>query len=131
MIGANYSQVVELFPTGGGGYFVASKLLSPSLGMISGCALLIDYVLTIAISIASGTDAIFSFLPPGWSVLKLEFAVLGVIFLTVLNLRGVRESVLPLIPIFLIFVFTHIFLIVYAIISHASNFPHVAADNGF
>src|SRR5512146_2854401 len=75
VIGANYSQVVELFPTGGGGYFVATKLLSPSLGMISGCALLIDYVLTIAISIASGTDAIFSFLPLPWHAYKLELAV--------------------------------------------------------
>jgi amino acid transporter len=126
-IGANYSQVVELFPTGGGGYFVATKLLSPSLGMISGCALLIDYVLTITISIASGTDAIFSFLPKEWSIFRLEFAVLGVISLTVLNLRGVRESVLPLIPIFLTFIFAHIFLIGYALVDHASNFPHVAA----
>jgi amino acid transporter len=127
VIGANYSQVVELFPTGGGGYFVATKLLSPSLGMISGCALLIDYVLTIAISIASGTDAIFSFLPANWSVFRLEFAILGVVFLTLLNLRGVRESVLPLIPVFLIFVFAHVFLIGYALFDHAGRFPEVAA----
>lgn len=127
VIGVNYSQVVELFPTGGGGYFVASKLLSPSLGMVSGCALLIDYVLTIALSVASGTDAIFSFLPPEYASFKLEFAVLGVLFLTLLNLRGVRESVVPLIPIFLIFVFTHVFLIIYAVAGHASSFPHIAA----
>ena len=48
------TQLVELFPAGGGGYVVASKLLNPTLGAVSGCALLIDYVLTIAISIASG-----------------------------------------------------------------------------
>ena len=63
VITTSYSQIVELFPSGGGGYLVASKLLSPILGMISGCALLIDYVLTISLSIASGADAIFSFLP--------------------------------------------------------------------
>ncbi|MCY2924412.1 MAG: amino acid transporter, partial [Planctomycetota bacterium] len=57
VISKSYSQIVELFPGGGGGYLVASKLLSPSLGMVSGCALLIDYMLTIAISIASGADA--------------------------------------------------------------------------
>ena len=45
IITASYSQIVELFPNGGGGYLVASKLLSPNWGMISGCALLIDYVL--------------------------------------------------------------------------------------
>ena len=52
LISASYSQIIELFPGGGGGYLVASKLLNPTLGMISGCALLIDYVLTISISIA-------------------------------------------------------------------------------
>src|SRR4030066_1353432 len=66
VISASYSQIIELFPSGGGGYLVASKLLSPSIGMFSGCALIIDYVLTIAVSIASGTDAVFSFLPIEW-----------------------------------------------------------------
>src|SRR5512144_1356128 len=54
IIAASYSQIIELFPTGGGGYLVASKLLSPRAGMVSGSALLIDYVLTITISVASG-----------------------------------------------------------------------------
>ena len=63
IIAASYSQIIELFPTGGGGYLVASKLLSPMAGMVSGSALLIDYVLTITISVASGADALFSFLP--------------------------------------------------------------------
>src|SRR5271166_1688224 len=63
VICASYSQIIELFPTGGGGYLVASKLLSPTVGVISGCALLGDYVLTIAISVASGTDALFSMFP--------------------------------------------------------------------
>src|SRR5213082_956628 len=54
---ASYSQIIELFPAGGGGYLVASKLLSPAVGVVSGCALIGDYVLTIAISVASGTEA--------------------------------------------------------------------------
>jgi hypothetical protein len=49
IICASYSQIIELFPSGGGGYLVASKLLSPSAGLVSGCALIVDYVLTIAI----------------------------------------------------------------------------------
>jgi len=128
VIGASYSQVVELFPTGGGGYLVASKLLSPTFGMIAGSALLIDYVLTIAISIASGTDALFSFLPENYHFIKLEFALAGIVLLTITNLRGVKESVLPLVPIFLIFVFTHLFFIVYAIGMHASEFPNHLAQ---
>ena len=63
VISASYSQIIELFPSGGGGYVVASKLVSPTVGMVAGCALLIDYVLTISISLASGADALFSFLP--------------------------------------------------------------------
>src|ERR1039457_6667353 len=63
IISASYSQIIELFPSGGGGYLVASKLLSPTAGVVSGCALLIDYVLTITLSIASGADALFSILP--------------------------------------------------------------------
>src|SRR5438094_1377064 len=77
IICASYSQIIELFPTGGGGYLVASKLLSPTLGVVSGCALLVDYVLTIAISIASGADALFSLLPPVWLPWKLPFALAG------------------------------------------------------
>ena len=125
IIAASYSQIIELFPTGGGGYLVASKLLSPSAGMVSGSALLIDYVLTITISVASGADALFSFLPAPWLPYKLTFAVGGVLVLTVLNMRGVKESVLPLVPVFLIFVVTHVFIIGYAIVTNAGNFGEV------
>ena len=127
VIAASYSQIIELFPTGGGGYLVASKLLSPSLGMISGCALLIDYVLTIALSIASGADAIFSFLPPQFYPFKLAFAAAGLLLLIVLNMRGVKESVLPLIPIFIIFLATHVFAILYAIFTHVPDFSALAS----
>src|SRR3984893_5790519 len=70
IISASYSQTIDLFPSGGGGYLVATKLLGPYPGLVSGCALVIDYVLTISISIASGADAIFSFLPTHWHWLK-------------------------------------------------------------
>ncbi|MGO9308797.1 MAG: APC family permease, partial [Spirochaetia bacterium] len=124
VIASSYSQIVELFPSGGGGYLVASKLLSPMLGMISGCALLIDYVLTISLSIASGADAIFSFLPLSLQPLKILLAVGGVLVLTLLNMRGVKESVAPLVPIFLLFLLTHAFAILFAFSAHA---PEVVA----
>ncbi|HEY3346371.1 MAG TPA: APC family permease [Nitrospirota bacterium] len=125
VISASYSQIIELFPTGGGGYLVASKLLSPTVGMVSGCALMIDYVLTIAISVASGADAVFSFLPGGVYLYKLWFGALIVVVLTVMNMRGVKESIAPLIPIFMIFLFTHVFFIVYALGSHIGNVPEL------
>jgi amino acid transporter len=128
IIAASYSQIIELFPTGGGGYLVASKLLSPTVGMISGSALLIDYVLTITISVASGADALFSFLPHAWLSYKLAFAIFGVLLLTVMNMRGVKESVLPLVPIFLTFVVTHAFIIGYAVIMNLGNMGAVVAS---
>jgi amino acid transporter len=128
IIAASYSQIIELFPTGGGGYLVASKLLSPSIGMISGCALLIDYVLTITISIASGADAIFSFLPHEYLPYKLTFAFAGVLILSLMNIRGIKEAVIPLVPVFLLFVFTHIFAIGYTIITHSFKFQEVASS---
>ena len=128
IICSSYSQIVELFPHGGGGYLVASKLLSPTLGMISGCALIIDYVLTITVSVASGADAIFSFLPVEWFGYRLGFAILIVMVLIYLNMRGVKETVVPLMPIFLTFVATHVFIIIYALMKHASNMPALAVS---
>src|SRR6516165_65725 len=66
-----YSRVIEHFPSGGGGYVVATKLLGRDFGVISGCALIVDYVLTISVSIAAAADAFFSFLPPSWHTWKL------------------------------------------------------------
>lgn len=130
VISSSYSQIIEQFPTGGGGYLVASKLLSPTVGMISGCALLIDYVLTITLSIASGSDAIFSFLPHSFLRYKLWVALFGVTALTVLNLRGVKESVVPLIPVFLTFILTHVAAIIYSIWTHAGEIPEVVRNVG-
>jgi amino acid transporter len=126
IITESYSQIVELFPTGGGGYIVGSRLLSPRIGMISGCALIIDYLLTITLSTASGADALFSFLPPSWLMFKVWFAVGILIILIFLNLRGVKESVTVLMPIFLAFIVTHAIVIAYAVFSNLFGLPAVA-----
>ncbi len=127
VICASYRQIIELFPGGGGGYLVASKLLSPTAGVVSGCALLVDYVLTITISVASGADALFSVLPASWQPWKLPFAGTGVTFLTLINLRGVKESVLLWAPVFFVFVGTHALAILIAILGHAGELPAIAA----
>lgn len=128
IISTSYSQIIRLFPHGGGGYLVASRLISPHVGMVSGCALLIDYVLTISISISSGADAIFSFLPVGYQEFKVAFALVILGVLIVLNLRGVKESVTALTPIFIIFVLTHVFLIGYAFFTHAPQLRNVTVQ---
>jgi len=122
-----YTQIITLFPSGGGGYMVATKLLNPWLGMISGCALVIDYVLTIALSIASGADAVFSFLPENWWDYRIYFAVFGILILTALNMRGVKESIVFLLPVFLLFVGLHAFTIVYTLGVHVPDLAQVAS----
>src|SRR2546422_187741 len=103
IISASYAIIIELFPTGGGGYLVASKLLGKPPGVVCGCALILDYILTIAISVSSGVDAIFSaeFIPPSLKEWKLYVTVAVLLFLIVINLRGVKESIIVLLPIFL------------------------------
>jgi amino acid transporter len=110
IISAAYSYIIEEFPAGGGGYSVASKLLGPHWGVVSGCALLVDYVLTITTSIAAAGDAIFSLMPRLYQY-RLIVEIFFVFSLTVLNLRGVRESILTLLPIFVLFILTHVVLI--------------------
>lgn len=128
VIAGAYRRVIELFPHGGGGYVVATKLLGPRAGLVSGSALLVDYVLTITISIAAAGDAIFSFLPVAWHGWKLPAEAGLILILILLNLRGVRESVLILTPIFLLFVVTHVVLIVGCIVSHAPQLPRTVQD---
>jgi amino acid transporter len=96
--------------------------------MFSGCALLIDYVLTITVSIASGADALFSLLPMQWHAYKLVFAVMVVFTLMLLNMRGVKESIVLLMPIFLVFLATHAFIIIYAFCKNSSNFGALAVS---
>ena len=127
-ISASYSQIIELFPTGGGGYVVATKLLGPIFGLVSGCALVVDYMLTISISISSGVEAVLSFLPPGFFQYKLTFILLITLSLVLLNLRGVKESVATLMPIFLFFFASHVVLILYGIFSHVTATPTLFMD---
>jgi amino acid transporter len=143
-----YSRIIEHFPSGGGGYVVATKLLGPRAGVVSGSALLVDYVLTITVSIASGGDAIFSMIPRSFfgaeamrvaaedvgtwidpvqrtKLLVETFAIIG---LTVLNIRGVKESVQAILPVFMAFVVTHAVLLVVAIFGHAHDVGAVAGE---
>src|SRR4030095_316299 len=128
VISYGYSRIIEQFPSGGGGYLVASKVLGGPAGVTAGSALLVDYVLTITISIAAGADAIFSFLPGSWSVYELPVAFGGVALLTLMNLRGVKESVTAIAPIFALFIVTHAVLLLVAIGGHIPELPAVTGE---
>lgn len=126
VISAAYSRIIEDFPHGGGGYVVASKLLGKKFGVISGSALLVDYVLTITVSIAAAGDALFSFLPLHYHSLKVPVEIFLILSLTVLNIRGVKESVIILTPIFLIFLVTHAFAIAFGLLTHIPEMSQTA-----
>lgn len=125
VVSASYAQIIENFPTGGGGYVVATKMLGPYAGVVSGCALVIDYVLTIAVSIASGGDALFSLLDPQARAFKLPFCLLVLVVLMIMNMRGVKESVAVLMPIFMTFLMVHMLIIAVGVFG---NLSHLAAN---
>lgn len=128
IISYSYSRIIEQFPSGGGGYMVATQLLGRSAGVVSGCALLVDYVLTIAVSIAGGGNAVFSMLPPEWHTYKLPAEIVAIGLLIVMNLRGVKESVTLLVPFFLVFFAAHAVLILGGIGADATRLPQVASE---
>ncbi|MFI6866682.1 APC family permease [Nocardia sp. NPDC050406] len=88
---ASYRQNVHAYPSGGGDYEVATKNLGPTAGLTVGSALLVDYVLTVAVSISSAASNIGSAVP-FVATHKVLFAVVAIVALTAMNLRGVRES---------------------------------------
>src|SRR5882672_5721550 len=118
ILSAAYASTIAAFPSGGGGYTVASGTLGRYPGMICGCALVIDYVLTVAISVASGADAIFSlpFMPPGWHQYKYVAVIVGLGLLMFMNFRGVKDSVMVLMPIFITFLIIHALLMAMSIL---------------
>ena len=115
VIALAYGQMFELFPNGGGSYRVASQLLGSHYGLVAGAALLIDYVLAIGVSVAGGTDAMFSLLSIEAQAYKLPVEFALTLLLIVLNLRGLRVAVWSLFPIALAFAIVHVVLIVYGV----------------
>lgn len=111
VISLAYVQIIRLFPNGGGGYKAATRLIHPYAGLLSGSALIVDYSLTIAISIAAASDAMFNLFPLEWLQYKPFALAAGLSFLLFINLRGVRESVTVLAPIFFGFLIIHVVLI--------------------
>lgn len=140
VISTCYSYVIAAFPSGGGGYLVASKMLGKEVGALSGCALIVDYVLTVTVSIAAAGDAIFPLIraftidSAPWlgpwlnHETKLMTEVLAIIFLIILNLRGIKESISVLMPIFLVFLITHAILITGVLGGHFTEVGRLSTE---
>ncbi|MBO1626632.1 APC family permease [Bacillus arachidis] len=87
----SYRQIIFAYPHGGGAYVVSKENLGVNPGLIAGGSLLVDYILTVAVSVSAGTDAITSAFP-SLHAHNVVIAIIFVIFITILNLRGVTES---------------------------------------
>lgn len=106
----SYRQVIHAYPQGGGAYMVTTENLSPKAGLVSGGSLLVDYMLTVAVSVSSGADAITSAIP-ALHPYNLHISIILVLVLMLMNLRGLRESAVSLmIPVYL-FIASTVFLI--------------------
>ncbi|MGV8882767.1 MAG: APC family permease [Rhodoglobus sp.] len=121
----SYRQLIKAYPSGGGDYEVASKNLGEKAGLVVASALLVDYVLTVAVSVASGVDNIISAVPE-LNPFRVEIAVVFVILLAAVNLRGVRESSKAFaIPTYL-FIASIAFMVVTGLVRVALGDPPIA-----
>jgi len=91
VVAVSYRQVCRAYPNGGGAYVVARTNLAPIFGLIAAASLLIDYVMTVAVSTASAIAQIQSVIPAAYDV-RIEIAFVSIGLITVANLRGLRES---------------------------------------
>ena len=91
VVSVSYRQVCRAYPSGGGAYVVARENLSPLFGLIAAAALLIDYVMTVAVSTASAIEQIQSVVPQVYDI-RIEIAFVSIALITIGNLRGLRES---------------------------------------
>ncbi len=115
LISYSYSKIIEHFPAGGGGYVVASHLLGAPAGVISGSALIVDYILTVTVSIVACMDALFPFVPGLPPFIKPYVACFVILFLVIINIRGAKESITVLTPIFILFIVTHVVMLSFTI----------------
>jgi amino acid transporter len=91
IVTVSYRQTIQAYPTGGGAYTVAKENLGIGAGLVAGTALLIDYVLTVSVSVASGIENIMSAFP---EIIphKVGLGILVIVIIMIMNLRGIRES---------------------------------------
>jgi amino acid transporter len=122
IVALSYFQTIHGYPSGGGSYIVARENLGTLPGLIAAAALLIDYVLTAAVSLTAGVEAIASAFPALWPH-RIAAALLLLVIITLLNLRGIRETgSLMAIPVYL-FLFTYIPMLAYGAVRLAIDGP--------
>ncbi|HVJ63996.1 MAG TPA: APC family permease [Bdellovibrionota bacterium] len=125
IVAVSYRQTISLYPNGGGAYSVAKDNMGQTAGLVAGGALLIDYILTVAVSVSAGVAALTSAFP-GFGHHEVLLGVLVIAILTIANLRGLRESsVIFSVPTYLFIVCTTIMIGRGLWITFSGGHPHV------
>ncbi|KAF0108881.1 MAG: hypothetical protein FD146_767 [Anaerolineaceae bacterium] len=127
IVSLSYFQTLHGYPSGGGSYVVARSNLGTYPGLVAGAALLIDYILNVAVSVTAGVAAIASAFPALWTH-KVMIALALLVVITLANLRGLREAgTVMSIPVYL-FLGTYLLMIVYGLIRLAVEGPSAAVS---
>ena len=127
LVAISYNQTIHAYPSGGGSYIVARSNLGTVPGLVAAGALLIDYVLTAAVSLTAGMDAIASAFPALWPH-RMILAVIILVFITLANLRGLKETgTLMSVPVYL-FLFTYLPMLAYGLIRLAIDGPSAPVE---
>ncbi len=115
IVAISYYQTIQGYPSGGGSYVVARENLGTLPGLVAGAALLIGYLLTAAVSLTAGVEAIASAIPALWPY-RVEIALVLLALITIANLRGLRETgTLMAVPVYL-FLFTYLPMLAYGLV---------------
>ena len=118
LVSLTYFRVTELFPKGGGGYAMATNLLGPRVGLIAGTALLVDYVLMVALGISASTHLMFSFLPPSFYGYRVWVSMLLMAGLMTFHIQGRNLNLKPFKYLFVAFLITHFVFILVGLSDH-------------
>jgi len=122
LLSASYMQTIAAYPSGGGSYTVARENLGELAGLVAAAGLLIDYILNAAVSLTAGVAALASAFPALWAH-RVAIALLLLLIITVLNLRGMREvGTVMIVPVYL-FLTTYLVMIAYGIFVALSQGP--------
>lgn len=125
LVSLTYFKVTELFPKGGGGYAMATNLLGPRIGLIAGAALLVDYVLMVALGVSAATHLMFSFLPPYFYDYRVWVSMALMVGLMVFHIQGRQLNLRPFKYLFVAFLLTHLVFILVGFSDHFQDIGDV------
>ncbi|HEX4856651.1 MAG TPA: APC family permease [Limnobacter sp.] len=129
LVSLTYFRVTELFPKGGGGYAMATHLLGARVGLVAGAALLVDYVLMVALGVSASTHLMFSFLPPYFYEYRVWVSLVIMLGLMTFHIQGRQLNLKPFKYLFVAFLVTHLVFILVGFSDHFQDLAGVISHS--